>query len=195
MPLLSRSTAARFSVSRAVVLGAGCTLLVASVAACSSSTPTAKASTAAPSTSSTATTDPQTAAIMEDVNGLIAAETTMFNTATPDNKIYDYASGDAATYLLHAVETDRSNGVEFTGKPVLRAVQPPVVSDQTNPPSATLTACLDETHWTTVYITNPTKSAEAPGSTPTSHPLTLALQKQSAGWRVTNYSVNGDATC
>lgn len=194
MPLLSRSATARNSVSRAVLCASGA-LLIAGAAACSSSTPTVKASTAAPSASSPATTDPQTAAIMADVNGLIKAETTMFDTATPSNSIYTYAAGDAATYLLNAVEADRSHGIEFTGAPVLRQAQAPVVSTETTPVSATLTACLDETNWTTVYISDPTKSAEAPGSKPSSHPLSLKLEKQTGGWRVTEYSVNGDATC
>jgi hypothetical protein len=193
VPLLSHS--ARMAKSRTsgvvavVLLAAGC-------AACSaSSSPAAKASSSSPAASASASTDPQTAAIMADVNGLIKAETTMFDTATPDNSIYTYAAGAAATYLLNAVEADRSHGIEFTGTPVLRQVQPPVVSMQTSPPSATLTACLDETNWTTVYISDPSKSAEAPGSKPSSHPLSLKLEKQSAGWRVTDYSVNGNATC
>lgn len=173
-------------------LAAGLAAAGLAAAACSStSSPSAAASTVPNSTPSTNPADP---AVLAALNGLIKDETSMFDDASSDNTIYDYAAGDAVTYLLSHVESLRGEGVEFTGAPVLRAVQTPVISTQTKPPSATVTACLDETHWTTVYITNPSKSAEAPG-TATSHPLTVQLQQQSAGWRVTEYSVNADATC
>ncbi len=189
MALPSRTTHAR------VGLAAGLAVVALAATACSSaSSPPSKASTTAPA-SATPTANPEDAAVLATLNGLIKDETGMFDDATPDNTIYNYAAGAAVTYLLSHVESLRTAGVEFTGAPVLRAVQTPVISDQTTPPSATVNACLDETHWTTVYITDPSKSAEAPGTVPTSRPLTVQLQKQSAGWRVTEYSVNGNATC
>lgn len=178
----------RFTVS---AVAAVCAL---GVAGCSSSKPAPEPAPSTPSASPSPTQDPNATAALAAYKGLIATMVSMDKYAQPSNDVYKYASGAALTMTLGSVDTMRKGGIVMTGSPVLRNVATTLDMSET-PPTAVIASCLDSTHWGPVYMTDPSKSAEQVGHPNGPHPVQVVVQKQAAGWRVTQWTVDGSRSC
>ena len=101
------------------------------------------------------------------------------------------ATGKATEDLANSVNRLRQFGDHFTGKPTSR---PTVTSVSGN--TATVHDCFGGPDWRPVYSLGPNKDkyAGAPGTTVTTHPITVTLTQFQGTWLVTD-AVTGSETC
>jgi hypothetical protein len=101
-----------------------------------------------------------------------------------------HASGDALSLLVHGLYLNGLNGIVTKGQPIFHP-QVTSLSPATDPIEATITDCVDDTHWLE-YRT----SGVLVNNTPGGHHATAAVVQESAGvWRVSALVVQSLDTC
>jgi len=101
-----------------------------------------------------------------------------------------YASGNALALLVHGLYMNLQAGLVTKGQPVFHP-QVTALSPATSPTEATITDCIDSTHWLE-YKTNGALANNAPGGR---RAATADVQESGGTWKVSALAVQAVGTC
>lgn len=158
-----------------------------------SSTTSSAAATSPSSAASSATTsmvdyapspdpaDPTAAAVLKAYRAFSDVKVTMYNGMTFSKQLAYVATGKAVEVLTDGVSRLRQDGINYVGRPKSSPRVTSVAGD-----TATVSDCFGSPEWRPVYAIGPAKgkSAVAPGSTVTAHPVAVTLKRFQGVWFV-----------
>jgi hypothetical protein len=155
--------------------------------------PTSASVSATASAAATTSADPASEAVLGAYKSYTKVKIGMYDKATFDGDLMKYAYGQEVQTQTDAIKTLRTSLISFTGAP---NTNPAVVS--VTGTTAQVHDCFGSSTWLPVYFggADKGKTAVAPGSTVSAHPLTATLTKRPDGnWYVTQTTTDTASTC
>jgi hypothetical protein len=175
------------SLGLAIVMVAGC-------GGSSGSTPSSSPS--APATAVSPTADPQAAAKAT----VLAVYRKMWDTSiqayqagsSKGTHLEDYTTDKALSGVYASIVYYRDGGTTVRGKPVL-SPEVTAVSLDTQPRTASITDCLDTTHY--VEVSRKTGKPVATADKVRRHVATATARITSGTWKIVTFSIDRERTC